>query len=82
MLIPKSTLKLETTTSLADKPEISATATCHRPRPAGRSTGTSTWPIMAAKLSCTSDTKPVVPVFNTNHSTMEAIKIVVPALLR
>lgn len=63
-------------------PEISATAICHMPSPAGARTGTSHFPIMAPKLSAGLLTIPFVPKFKINHMIMDAIKIVVPALVR
>ena len=80
--IPNRTEKLDTTTSLADRPDISATAILQSPRPAGFRTGTRTRPIIAAKLLETSSTNPDGPLFNTNHRTMEARNMVVPALLK
>ena len=79
---PNSTEKEETTTSLAEMPEISATAICHRPSPAGASTGTRKRPMAAPKLSEGSVTIPRMPKFRTNQITMEAKKMVVPAFVR
>ncbi len=77
---PKRTAKLETTTSFAEMPDMSATTICHIPRPAGTRSGTRKRPIAAPKLSAGFSTSPRGPKFNTNHITMDAIKIVVPAL--
>ncbi len=45
--IPNNIPKLDTTTSLAAIPDISATTTCHIPRPAGLRIGDITFPIIA-----------------------------------
>ncbi len=79
---PNSTAKLDTTTSFAEIPDSSATPICHMPSPAGARTGTSSRPRPAPKLSAGFSTMPVNPKFSTNQITMDAIKIVVPALVR
>lgn len=50
LTIPDRTAQLETTTSLADMPAISAASIYQDPRPIGAKTGTSHLPSMAPKL--------------------------------
>ena len=82
LLMPNSTQKLDTTTSLAEIPEISATPSCQCPSPAGAIIGSIQRPMTAPKLWDTSVTMPVLPKFSKNQITMDARKIVVPALVR
>ena len=80
--MPKSTLQLDTTTSFAAMPEISATTICQYPRPSGSKNGTISFPTMEPKLSLISVTYPVVPKFRSAHMIMDARKITVPAFVR
>ncbi len=79
---PKSTEKLDTTTSFAEMPAIRDTMICHRPRPAGRISGSNHFPIAAPKLSAGLSTMPDVPKFSTSQIRIDAINMVVPALDR
>ena len=78
----KSTVKLDTTTSLADTPAISATTISHISSPQGLRIGAMNFATDAAKDSEGSSTNPLLPTLSTNQTIMEAIKIVVPAFVR
>lgn len=79
---PYSTLHPETTSSFAAIPDISETAIRQYPSPIGASRGTMNFPKDEAKLSDMLSVRPEGPKFIINHIIIEAIKIVVPALLK
>ena len=80
--MPNSTAQLETTTSFAEMPAISATAICQKPSPTGMNTGAMNLPTYAAKLLPMSSTNPPGPKYSSAHIIMVAINIVVPAFTR
>ena len=82
LVTPKSTAQLETTTSLAEIPAISATTICQKPRPMGAKKGTSHLPSMAPKLDAISVEYPWGPKFKSTQIASVAMKIVVPAFSR
>ncbi len=77
-----STAQEDTTTSFAEMPAMSATTICQNPKPMGAKKGTIHWPIWEPKVWDMSREYPWGPKFKRNHMRMEAMKMVVPALVR